>query len=73
MRKKLISMTWVHYFVTCICALVLYPTSSAAQRLQTQRQQEMEAGIRYFELPYLISNFSHQSSTAKETLSLEEL
>ena len=73
MWKKLISMTWVHYFVTCICALVLYPTSSAAQRLQAQRQQEMEAGIRYFELPYLISNFSHQSSTAKETLSLEEV
>ena len=66
-------MAWIRYFVACVCALLLFPTYSAAQRLNAQRQEEIEAGVRYFELPYLISNYSRQTSSAQETLSLEEL
>lgn len=66
-------MAEIRYFVACVCALLLFPTYSAAQRLQTQRQEAIEAGMRYFELPYLISNYSRQTTTAKENLSLEAL
>lgn len=66
-------MAWVHYLIMCVCALLLFPTSSAAQRLVTQRQEEIEAGVRYFELPYIISNYSSQTATTQETLSLKEL
>lgn len=73
MQGKVISMAWVHYLIMCVCALLLFPTSSAAQRLVTQRQEEIEAGVRYFELPYIISNYSSQTATTQETLSLKEL
>ena len=66
-------MAEIRYFVACVCALLLFPTYSAAQRLDAQRQEEIEAGVRYFELPYLISNYSRQTSSAQESLSLEEL
>lgn len=66
-------MAWVHYFITCVCTLLLFPTFSAAQRLDTQRQEGIEAEVRYFELPYLISNYSCLTASSKETLSLEAL
>ena len=66
-------MAWLRCLVAGICALLLFPAEAHAQRLQTQRQEAIEAGMRYFELPYLIANYSRQHVTAKESLSLEAL
>lgn len=71
--KKLMRMAWLRCLVAGICALLLFPAEAYAQRLQTQRQEAIEAGMRYFELPYLIANYSRQHVTAKESLSLEAL
>lgn len=72
-REKLMRMAWLRCLVAGICALLLFPAETHAQRLQTQRQEAIEAGMRYFELPYLIANYSRQHVTAKESLSLEAL
>ena len=71
--KKLMRMAWLRCLVAGICALLLFPAEAYAQRLQTQRQEAIESGMRYFELPYLIANYSRQHVTAKESLSLEAL
>ena len=71
--EKLMRMAWLRCLVAGICALLLFPAEAYAQRLQTQRQEAIEAGMRYFELPYLIANYSRQHATAKESLSLEAL
>lgn len=72
-REKLMRMAWLRCLVAGICALLLFPAEAYAQRLQTQRQEAIESGMRYFELPYLIANYSRQHVTAKESLSLEAL
>ena len=54
--KKLMRMAWLRCLVAGICALLLFPAEAYAQRLQTQRQEAIESGMRYFELPYLIAN-----------------
>ena len=66
-------MAWIRYLITVVSALLLFPASSIAQRLVTQRQEEIEVGVRYFELPYIVSNYSSLSGSSKETLSLREL
>ncbi|MGM9755859.1 MAG: hypothetical protein ACI3ZW_09135, partial [Parabacteroides sp.] len=66
-------MAWLRCLVAGICALLLFPAEAYAQRLQTQRQEAIESGMRYVELPYLIANYSRQHVTAKESLSLEAL
>lgn len=71
--KTLMRMAWLRCLVAGICALLLFPAEVYAQRLQTQRQEAIESGMRYFELPYLIANYSRQHVTAKESLSLEAL
>ena len=60
-------------FLMCLTALFLYPASSFAQRLQAQRAEEIEAGKRYMELPYLIADYSRLSPQSTEGPSLRDL
>ena len=49
------------------------PELLSAQRLVSQRQEDVEAGLLYNESVYILSNYSCLSSNSPEKLSLDEL
>lgn len=66
-------MAWIRYICLIVSLIIILPDLLSAQRLVSQRQEDVEAGILYNESVYILSNYSCLSSNSPEKLSLEEL
>ena len=66
-------MSWIRRIITFVSILLFFPTISFAQLLQTQRAEEIEAGMRYAERPYLVLDYSSLKTSSPEAASFAEL
>ena len=66
-------MSWIRRIITFVSILLFFPTISFAQLLQTQRAEEIEAGMRYAERPYLVLDYSSLKASSPEAASFAEL
>nr|WP_297903577.1 LamG-like jellyroll fold domain-containing protein [uncultured Parabacteroides sp.] len=66
-------MAWIRYVCFIVGLMVFLPELLSAQRLVSQRQEDIEAGLLYNESVYVLSNYSCLSSNSPEKLSLDEL
>lgn len=66
-------MTWIRYICLVVSLMITLPELLSAQRLLSQRQEDVAAGILYNESVYILSNYSCLSSNSPEKLSLDEL
>lgn len=68
-----IIMAWIRCICLLVSLIVVLPESVSAQRLLSQRQEDVEANLSYNECVYVVSNYSCLSSNSPEKLSLNEL
>lgn len=66
-------IAWFRYICLIVSLIITMPELLSAQRLVSQRQEDVEAGLLYNESVYILSNYSCLSSNSPEKLSLDEL
>lgn len=66
-------IAWIRYICLIVSLIITLPELLSAQRLVSQRQEDVEAGLLYNESVYILSNYSCLSSNSPEKLSLDEL
>ncbi|MEF2880032.1 MAG: LamG-like jellyroll fold domain-containing protein [Parabacteroides distasonis] len=66
-------IAWFRYICLIVSLIITLPELLSAQRLVSQRQEDVEAGLLYNESVYILSNYSCLSSNSPEKLSLDEL
>ena len=63
-------IAWFRYICLIVSLIITMPELLSAQRLVSQRQEDVEAGLLYNESVYILSNYSCLSSNSPEKLSL---
>ena len=61
-------IAWFRYICLIVSLIITLPELLSAQRLVSQRQEDVEAGLLYNESVYILSNYSCLSSNSPEKL-----
>lgn len=59
-------IAWFRYICLIVSLIITLPELLSAQRLVSQRQEDVEAGLLYNESVYILSNYSCLSSNSPE-------